>query len=248
LRIRPTDDGGYEIPEGNLFTPDQGAPEIYTKGNRNPFRIAIDPATDWLYWGEVGPDSGNDAGGRGPRGYDEVNQAKGAGFFGWPFCIADNLAYVDFDFATSASRAAFNCGAPVNDSPNNTGVRDLPAAQPAWIAYSYGTTPFPALGASGGRTALVADVYRWAPGGSPNKLPRHYDGSVILMEHIRDYIAEVRTDAEGNIQSVNRLFDSFEWRDIIQGRISPNGVLHVAQFGGQSTVYRMNYVGSDTTN
>lgn len=27
-------------------------------------------------------------------------------------------------------------------------------------------------------------------------------------------------------------------------RLSPSGVFHVAQFGGASTVYRMNYVGS----
>ena len=37
---------------------------------------------------------------RGPRGYDEVNQARGAGNFGWPYFIADNKPYRDFDFAT----------------------------------------------------------------------------------------------------------------------------------------------------
>jgi hypothetical protein len=31
---------------------------------------------------------------------------------------------------------------------------------------------------------------------------------------------------------------------MIQARISPSGVIHVAQFGGASTVYRMNYVGN----
>jgi cytochrome c len=248
LRIRPTAEGGYEIPEGNLFTQGEGAREVYTMGNRNPFRIAVDPLKDWLYWGEVGPDAGDNAEAlatRGPRGYDEINQAKGPGFFGWPYCIGNNVPYVYVDFAAAlASRGPFNCSAPVNQSPNNTGLRELPPAQPAWIAYSYGTSPYPALGANGGRTAIVGGVYRWKPGGSPNKLPRYFDGSVIFLEFIRNRMAEVRTDDDGNIVAVDDLFSSFTWNSMIQARISPSGVLHVAQFGGASTVYRMNYVGN----
>ena len=30
-------------------------------GDRNPFRISIDRGTDWLYWGEVGPDAAENA-------------------------------------------------------------------------------------------------------------------------------------------------------------------------------------------
>jgi cytochrome P450 len=44
-------------------------------GNRNPYRISIDQKTGFLYWGEVGPDASRDTVTRGPRGYDEVNQA-----------------------------------------------------------------------------------------------------------------------------------------------------------------------------
>lgn len=259
LRIKPTADGTYEIPAGNLFSPggDEGAPEIYIMGNRNPFRFAIDTGTDWLYWGEIGPDAGDAAEAlatRGPRGYDEFNQAKSAGFFGWPYCIGNNAAYVHIDFATLAPRGAFDCSAPLNESPNNTGARQLPPAQPAWIAYSYGTSPYPALGSSGGRSALIADIYRWKPGGSANKLPRYYDGSVLLMEYVRGLMAEVRTDGDGVIQSVDPFLSSFQWRNVIQARISPSGVFHVAQYGGStgsnvamggtSTVYRINYVGS----
>jgi cytochrome c len=260
LRIKPTDDGSYEIPAGNLFPPggDEGAPEIYIMGDRNPFRIAIDTGRDWLYWGEVGPDAGDAAEAlatRGPRGYDEFNQAKGAGFFGWPYCIASNIPYVHVDFATLAPLGTFNCDAPVNNSPNNTGAKQLPPAQPAWIAYSYGTSPYPALGRTGGRSALIADIYRWKPGGSSNKLPRYYDGSVLLMEYVRGLMAEVRTDEAGAIQSVDPFLSSLSWQNVIQARISPNGVLHVAQYGGgtgsnvltggTSTVYRINYVGSN---
>jgi len=184
LRIKPTPDGSYEIPEGNLFTQGEGRPEIYVMGNRNPFRITVDKGTDWLYWGEVGPDAaenGDALATRGPKGYDEFNQAKAAGFYGWPYCIADNIPYVDYNWQTQVSGAPFDCNAPVNDSPNNEGVTNLPPAQPSWIAYSYGSHPYPAM-AGDGRTAFAGVVYRWKPGGSINKLPRWFDGSVFLME------------------------------------------------------------------
>jgi cytochrome c len=29
-------------------------------GCRNPYRISVDPATSIVYWGEIGPDAGND--------------------------------------------------------------------------------------------------------------------------------------------------------------------------------------------
>jgi cytochrome c len=248
LRIKPTDDGGYEIPEGNLFEPSDGLPEVYVMGERNPFRIAVDRKNDWLYWGTVGPDAGDNADAlqtRGPRGYDEFNQAKAAGNFGWPYCIADNIPYVSYDFGSEQSGQPFDCAAPVNDSPNNDGVTNLPPAQPAWMAYSYGTSPYPALGTSGGRTGLAGAVYRWQPGGSINKLPRYFDGSVLLMEYTRGWLAEVRTDDDGNVVAVESFFPTLAWQEPIQMRISPNGVLYVAQFGASSTVYRINYVGTN---
>jgi cytochrome c len=83
LRIHPTtdvaaSDGTYTIPDGNLFpkgTPGT-RPEIYVMGCRNPYRISVDRRTGFLYWGEVGPDAGKDSLMRGPRGHDEINQAR----------------------------------------------------------------------------------------------------------------------------------------------------------------------------
>ncbi|MBK8291706.1 MAG: ThuA domain-containing protein [Flammeovirgaceae bacterium] len=69
LRIHPEQDGTYTIPDGNLFPKgeDKTRPEIYVMGNRNPYRISVDQKTGFLYWGEVGPDAGNDSPERGPR-------------------------------------------------------------------------------------------------------------------------------------------------------------------------------------
>ena len=59
--VTPLADGSVAIPDGNLFPKDgsKGRPEIVALGNRNPYRISIDPRTGYLYWGEVGPDAGN---------------------------------------------------------------------------------------------------------------------------------------------------------------------------------------------
>ncbi|NNE34632.1 MAG: ThuA domain-containing protein, partial [Rhodothermales bacterium] len=157
LRITPQADGSYTIPEGNLFPSDGsgGRPEIFVMGVRNPFRIAVDSETAWLYWGDVGPDAGTDSGTRGPRGYDEWNQAKAAGNYGWPYCTGDNEPYLDYDFGTSTSGSAFDCANPTNDSPNNTGELTLPASKPAWIWYPYGpSSDFPAITDGSGRTAM----------------------------------------------------------------------------------------------
>ena len=84
LRIRIKEDGSYEIPEGNLFP--KGTAE-YKTGNLCTWVtetltvFLLIKKTDFLYWGEVGPDANNDSfDTRGPRGYDEVNQARKAGF------------------------------------------------------------------------------------------------------------------------------------------------------------------------
>src|SRR5690554_5740230 len=101
IRIKVLEDGSYEIPEGNLYPEgtEKTLPEIYIQGNRNPYRISIDQKSNFLYWGEVGPDANVDSlKTRGPMGYDEINQAWEAGFFGWPFFIADNYPYHQYDY------------------------------------------------------------------------------------------------------------------------------------------------------
>jgi cytochrome c len=126
LRIHPESDGTYTIPEGNLFPKgtDKTLAEIYVMGCRNPYRIAVNPKTSTVYWGEIGPDAGKDSI-QGPRGYDEFNQAKKPGNFGWPYFVGNNQAYADWDFATNTAGPHFDPNAPVNKSPNNTGLTNL---------------------------------------------------------------------------------------------------------------------------
>ena len=137
LRITPQPDGSYTIPEGNLFPPGtpNSRPEIYVMGCRNPYRIGIDYKSGYLYWGDVGPDARADDEVRGPRGIDEFNQAKEAGFFGWPYFTGNNLAYAEHDFASNTTGNFHDPAAPINNSPNNNGLQELPPAQEAMIYY-----------------------------------------------------------------------------------------------------------------
>ena len=126
LRITPKRDGTYTIPRGNLFSPDgtEGRPEIFAMGCRNPFRFSVDQKTGYVYWGDVGPDSGIDSE-LGPQSYDEWNQAKSPGNYGWPYFEANNKAYPMLDFETKKIGESQNPLRPINDSPNNTGARGI---------------------------------------------------------------------------------------------------------------------------
>ena len=202
VRIKPTETG-YEIPPGNLFPKgtEGTRPEIYAMGCRNPFRISIDPKTKTLYWGEVGPD-GRDNGDKGPRGHDEVNQAKAAGNFGWPFVIADNKPYPIVDFAANKAGKMTDPAAPENPGQRNTGLKTLPPAQPALIWYPYAKSDeFPAMG-EGGRNAMAGPVFYHDPSRKHNILGKEEDRTLLTYEWMRGKIFKVKLDAQEKVEKL----------------------------------------------
>jgi glucose/arabinose dehydrogenase len=252
LRIKPEPDGTYSIPAGNLFPANgsQGRPEIFVMGNRNPFRISVDSETGWLYWGEVGPDANGASPTRGPMGHDEFNQARGPGNYGWPYFVANNQPYNDYNFATGTSGPLFNPAAPINNSPNNTGAQQLPAAKGAWIWYPYaGSTTFPELGA-GGRTAMAGPVYHYNPQTAlPNALPGYYDDTLFIYEWSRNWIKEVKIDQSGNVLKINPFLPNLTFQRPMDMKIGPDGVMYMIEwgsgFGGgnsDSQLIRIDYV------
>ena len=234
LRITPKDDGTYTIPAGNLFPEgtEGTRPEIYVMGCRNPFRIAIDPHTKYLYWGDVGPDAGKDSLGRGPRGYDEVNQARKAGFFGCPLFIGDNYAYNKYDFATKTSSAPRDPEKPINKSVNNTGLQELPPAQPAFIWYPYAESPdFPLVG-TGGRNAMAAGVY-YADDfpETDKKFPKYYDKKFFSYDWMRGWFMANTMNEEGDLVKMERFLPSFEFNNPVDVIWGPDGDMYMLEYG-----------------
>ena len=251
LRIRPKPDvAGYTIPEGNLFPPDGsiGYPEIYVMGCRNPWRINIDSHTGFLYWGDVGPDAGQD-GPRGPRGYDEVNQARQAGNHGWPYFIGNNRAYSMVDFATGEIGPPQNPQHPHNRSVNNTGAEDLPQAHPPLLYYPAGPSDeFPELGA-GGRTACAGPVYYFdSQLKSDKKFPAAYDSTLFAFEWSRNWIMAVHLKQDGDVARLEPFLPEMKFIRPVDMQFDAGGSLYVIEYGetwgvnADAKLVRLDYV------
>jgi cytochrome c len=234
LRIKMKPDGTYDIPEGNLFKPGQAntRPEIYVMGDRNPYRISVDKKNGNLYWGEVGPDANKDSlETRGPRGYDELNQARSAGFFGWPLFIGPNIPYHAFDYATGVSGPLFDPAKPINDSKNNTGLRELPPAQPAFIWYPYGpSTDFPQVG-SGGRTTMAGPVYYTDMYPKATRFPDYYNKKMIFYDWIRGWIKAITLQPNGDFDKMEPFLPSIKFNSPIDMETGPDGRIYVLEYG-----------------
>lgn len=234
LRIKPEKDGTYTIPAGNLFpkgTP-KTRPEIYIMGMRNPYRLTIDPKTNILYWGEVGPDTKV----KGKKGYllsyDEVNRAAKPGFYGWPYFIGDNEAFPMYDYATKKEGPGKDPLHPVNDSRNNTGLRDLPPAQPAMIWYGKDVSrEFPLVG-SGGASAMAGPVY-YADQfkDAPFRLSNYYNGKLFIYEWIRHWIMAVTLDSAGNYVRMERFLPNMSFAAPVDVKFGTDGAMYVLEYG-----------------
>lgn len=242
LRIKPQPDGTATIPDGNLFPPGtpKTRPEIYVMGCRNPFRIAVDQRTGNVYWGEVGPDAGGPNPDRGPAGFDEINQARKAGNFGWPMFIGDNHAYVNWDFATGKTNFTYDPQHPRNTSRYNTGPVDLPPAQSALIWYPYGpSTRFPAVDGGGGRTAMAGPVYYYDEKlASPHKLPKAFDHTLFIYEWSRNWVIAVHLDENDQIAkgpdgklAMERFCPKMTFRRPMDMELGPDGCLYILENG-----------------
>lgn len=254
LRIHPEPDGSYTIPEGNLYPKGTAKtrPEIYSMGHRNPWRISIDSKTGFIYWGEVGPDANEDTE-IGPRGYDEMNQARKPGNFGWPWFVGDNQAFPVYDYANNKPLDKKDPQKPVNNSPNNTGLTDLPPVAPNFIYYPYGVSEkFPLVG-SGSRSATGGPVYHRSDFKNPKRpWPAYYEDKWITTDFSRGWIMAITMDANGDYKSMERVLPSYRPVEPIDMKFGPDGDMYVLEYGSNwfrksdnSRLVRLEYNGGN---
>jgi glucose/arabinose dehydrogenase/type 1 glutamine amidotransferase/PKD repeat protein len=251
LRIKPhPSDPRYTVPAGNLFK-SGGRREIYAMGFRNPFRIAVDKETGLVYVGDYGPDGAADPT-RGPAGQVEFSVVRRPGNYGWPYCIGANSAYVDYDFATGTSGAAFDCAAPVNESPRNTGARRLPKAIAPDIWYGADSPWEEEMRPGLSESPMAGPVYHYdARNPSTTKFPAYYDDHWFPYEWGRDWIKETALVKDGGPLEVSAFLDddAFRWQNPMDMEFGPDGSLYVLDYGSNwfgggpdSALYRVDYV------
>ncbi|MFI1221084.1 MULTISPECIES: PQQ-dependent sugar dehydrogenase [unclassified Streptomyces] len=249
LRIKPTADGGYTVPAGNLFAPGTAGtrPEIYAMGFRNPFRMSVDKKSGAVFIGDYGPDAGTTDPGRGPSGQVEFNRVTQPGNFGWPYCTGSNTAtetYGEYAFPSGPAGAKYDCASgPANNSFRNTGLATLPPAQPAWIRYAGDAGSPPEFG-GGSESPMAGPVYNFDAGlDSAVKFPASLDGRFFATEYGRKWIKPVEVKADGSPGTI----DTFPWTgtQVMDSAFGPDGALYVLDYGtgaNNQALYRVEYL------
>jgi len=249
FRIHPDDSPkGYSIPKGNFgeYWADQFEkqgdtalaaqyrdtskvlPEVYVKGERSNFSIAVHPTKRWLAWGSSNAGST----------FDEFNIASHPIFGGFPYFHGDNIAICNHGKIADK---------PVNTSPLNSGVKDLPPAVP---------------GAINGLTniAIGGPIYVFDPSlNNDFKFPPHFDDT-WLMAGFDGGLWGVSVDSSGSVPQTegapikldgDGIFKNLPVRNFIQGMYGKDGALYILNYDGapyQSGVnpgaFRVTYKGA----
>lgn len=223
LRIHPTPEGSYTVPAGNfkdyyasMWSAADLAkvkPELYTVGHRNPYTISVDTLKNLLTWGDVGPDEG--------WATEELNSTNKPGFMGWPY-FAGAEGNPHYLYRLNKTPAT-----PMNLSPNNTGVKALPAAIGATIGYNESA-------------AITGPIYRYSSNQtSAKKVPPHFDGKWFVSDFKAGWFHIVSLDDAGTtVTATNNFLGGLVGP--IQVSIGPDGMLYVLEYG---TFYNFNSAG-----
>lgn len=147
---------------------------------------------------------------------------------------------------------------PVNNSPNNTGVKNLPPTQPAFIWYpGSASARFPVVNGGGGRTAMAGPVYYYdEKNPSKTKLPKEYDHTLFIYEWSRNWIIAVHLDENENIAKnadgslrMERIAKNMTFKRPMDMELGPDGCLYIAEFGTgwgnnkDTQIVRLEYTG-----
>ncbi len=259
LRIHPdSSEKGYRIPSGNFgdywskqfasegksdLATDYGdtnkvAPEVYVKGTRSNYSIAVHPTKRWLAWGEV--NFGNQS--------DEFNLVTHPAFTGFPYFHANQQV-------VPGSPSAQSKTAPTNNSIFNSGVKTLPPATAPvlWWGNNVTATTLPTNVAMGGPIYTYSRNLR-----SKVKFPPHMDHSWLLMSEKANSMYVVFLDSlTAAVKSTPLRLDNglipLPLRSPVQAKYGPEGSLYILNYsagaaGDYSTdnpsIARIDYTGT----
>ena len=231
IRIHPDDSQkGYSIPKGNFGeywadqfekqgktalaaeyrNPAKVLPEIYVKGERSNYSIYVHPTKRWLAWGTVNYASTN----------DEFNITKTPIFSGFPYFHANN--------AKTCPSHTITASAPVNNSPLNSGVKDLPPAIPGKINNLI-------------NVAIGGPIYEFDSSlASDVKFPPHFDNTWLLAGFGNSgsadawWIAKLDTSNLSIVGTPYQLHNNLfpKPRNFIQAMYGDDGALYVLNYSG----------------
>ena len=172
---------------------------------------------------------------------------------GWPYCIADNKAYSNWDFATLTQSGFFNCSGtggvndgPLNDSAWNTGKANTPPTTGALLWWPYTphanalgfpwNTPPLAIPEGPGRTAIAGPIYHFdSANPSQTKFPAWFDDKVFFADWSRDWIATLELNEEGRPQEIQEFMPNADFRHRRTSRWAPTARSTCSSGGVTST-------------
>ena len=236
LRIHPTDSGTptYTKVAGNFVDYFGDAtkvrPEVYTKGSRNAYKLAVDPVRRWVAWGDVGPDGPTASG---SNVHEEFNLRTTPAFMGWPYFVGKNLAY-------SFSGSAEDVNAPTNNSKWNTGMTTLPPATEAFYSESQGANTGVAF-------------YQYNPLSKlAGKFPPHFHQKWFYASWSSNQVNVIETNENGTAMvSRKRIFTNASFNGPTAMKFGPDGNLYIANYNGLFTsgaargIVKVAYTGPD---
>lgn len=236
IRIHPLTKAGadgkwYAVPKGNFgeywsaefkkqgkadlateyLDPKKVLPEIYVKGNRNPYGIGLDKVRRWISVGDVGPDGDKPDGTVKSMGEDHDLYLNPA-FAGWPYF---------------AGKDRMNAGnkdpnAPANNSKWNTGVKILPPSHdPLWEERN---------GSSFGSA-----FYRYNKNlASAVKLPAIFHKHMIWGNWSGDGIYVAKIDDAGKMVGTTKteVFNNKTRNGHTDVQIGPDGAVYIVNYAG----------------
>jgi cytochrome c len=226
FRIHPDSSAkGYSIPRGNfgeywadqfdkLGRPELAAqyrdpkkvlPEVYVKGERSNFSVAVHPTKRWLAWGTVNHASVN----------DEFNITNHPIFSGYPYFQANNLR---------TGNHSIDPLRPMNTSPLNSGVQELPPAVPGTINNLV-------------NMSISGPIYRFDPSlKSDVKFPPHFDNK-WLVAGFGGGMWAITVDTNtlktvDTLQVNDDLFGSFRIRNHVMSKFGTDGAWYILNYSG----------------